>query len=340
MSKSVAAWLFICAALLFVTTQVGAITRLTESGLSMVEWKPITGAIPPLNDQDWQHEFTLYQASPQYQKVNAGMSLGDFKHIYFWEWLHRLLDRMLGVVYFIPFIWFWRREKISSAAKKPLAAIFLLGAAQGALGWFMVRSGLVNRPAVSHYLLAAHLMLALTIFCCLLRAGFVFSGVKALLARLAPLRNLVRLAVAFVAATMIWGAFTAGLRAGVLYGDTFPMMGNHLWPGEIFNLSPAWLNFFENPATVQFTHRCLAVLTFCLLLTTAVRGLKLNPGSKLLLALGIMAFVQVGLGISTLISHVNVAVATLHQAGAIIILALLMAILHNIPGKGETHESR
>lgn len=341
MQKSVATWLFICAALLFVTTQVGAITRLTESGLSMVEWKPVTGAIPPLNDADWQHEFTLYQASPQYQKVNAGMSLDDFKHIYFWEWLHRLLDRVLGLVYFIPFVYFLCKGKISGTAWKPLGAIFLLGAAQGALGWYMVKSGLVNRPAVSHYLLAAHLMLALTIFCCLLRAGFIFSGVKGLLEKLAPMRNLVRVAAAFVATTMVWGAFTAGLRAGVLYGDAFPMMGNHLWPGEMFDLSPAILNFFENPAAVQFTHRVLAVLTFCLLLTTSIRGLKANPGSKLLLALGIMSFVQVGLGISTLLSHVNVAVATLHQAGAIIILALLMAILHNvpcIPCKGKTDE--
>jgi cytochrome c oxidase assembly protein subunit 15 len=336
MSKSVAVWLFLCAALLFVTTQVGAITRLTESGLSIVEWKPVTGALPPLNAEDWKQEFSHYQTSPQYKKVNAHMTLEDFKGIYFWEWLHRLLDRLLGMVYFLPLAWFWKAGKIPSSAKKPLAGIFILGAVQGTLGWYMVKSGLESRPAVSHYLLAAHLMLAVTILCCLLRMAFIFSVVPSG-EKLSPVRNLVRVAVALVAITMVWGAFTAGLRAGVLYGDSFPWMGVHLWPGEMFSLSPALVNFFENPAAVQFTHRVLAVLTFCTLLITASRGLLLNPASKLFAALGIMAFVQVGLGITTLVTHVNVAIATLHQAGAIIILALLMALLHNIPCKGETH---
>lgn len=338
MSKSVALWLFVCAAFLFVTTQVGAITRLTESGLSIVEWKPVTGALPPLNAKDWQHEFSLYQTSPQYKKVNEGMGLQDFKKIFFWEWLHRLLDRLLGLVYFIPLVWFWK--EIPPGRRKPMAGIFLLGAGQGVLGWVMVKSGLESRPAVSHYLLAAHLMLAVTIFCCLLRMAFVFKSEPSLPAKLSPLRNWVRIAVAFVATTMVWGAFTAGLRAGVLYGDTFPWMGKHLWPGEIFDLSPVLLNFFENPATVQFTHRILAVLTFCVLLVTATRGLLLNPGTKLLAALGFMAFIQVGLGITTLVSHVAIPVATVHQAGAIIILALLMALLHNIPHKGEANASR
>ena len=340
MSKSVASWLFICAALLFVTTQVGAITRLTESGLSIVEWKPVTGALPPMNDGDWQHEFTLYQTSPQYKKVNTGMTLEDFKHIYFWEWLHRLLDRVLGMVYFLPFAWFWKAGKIPAAAKKPLIGIFLLGAAQGTLGWAMVKSGLESRPAVSPYLLAAHLMLAVTIYCCLLRMGFIFSVTPGAAAqKLLPLRRLVRAAVAMVTVTMTWGAFTAGLRAGVLYGDTFPLMGAHLWPGEMFHLSPVLLNFFENPAAVQFTHRILAVLTFFLLVAVASKGRSLQDASRLrrlLVALWVMAFSQVGLGIATLLTHVNVAVATLHQAGALIIMTLLMALLHNIPRKGET----
>lgn len=342
--KSVALWLFMCALFVFVTTQVGAITRLTESGLSIVEWKPVTGALPPMNGQAWQEEFARYQTSPQYQKVNAGMTLEDFKKIYFWEWLHRLLDRLLGLVYFIPFVWFWKAGKIPAHAKKPLTGIFLLGAAQGALGWIMVKSGLESRPAVSHYLLAAHLMLAVTIFCCMLRMAFIFNGhPSAVSEKLLPLRKLVRVAVGLVATTMIWGAFTAGLRAGVLYGDTFPLMGIHLWPGEIFHLSPVLLNFLENPAAVQFTHRVLAIATFSILVIVAAKGrtIKLQPPVRqLLTALWIMACAQVGLGIGTLLTHVNIIVATLHQAGAIIILALLMALLHNIPRTGGKHATR
>lgn len=357
MSRSLALWLFICAAMLFLTTQVGAVTRLTESGLSIVEWKPVTGAIPPLDDAAWNREFTLYQHSPQYRQVNAGMSLEEFKHIYFWEWLHRLLDRVLGLIYFIPLVLFWKQDKIPDTAKKPLVGIFALGMMQGVLGWVMVKSGLVDRPAVSPYLLAAHLMLAVTIFCCLLRMGFVFSVMpEAAAEKIMPLRKLARGAVAMVAVTMVWGAFTAGLRAGQLYNDTFPLMGNHLWPGEMFHDTPWWSNFFTNPAAVQFTHRVLGVLTFFKLLMVAVRGLSLKAtqrrsGAKeisgafaprlncLLTALLVMAFVQPGLGIATLLTHVNSTVATTHQAGALIIMALLMALLHNIPCKGDTHAS-
>ena len=339
MSKSVAIWLFACAAFVIVATQVGAITRLTESGLSIVEWKPVKGVLPPMNELQWQDEFGRYQTSPQYQQVNAGMSLEDFKKIFFWEWLHRLLDRLLGLAYFLPLVWFWKTGKIPTDRKKPLVGIFLLGAAQGALGWLMVKSGLESRPSVSHYLLAAHLLLAMLIFCCMLRMAFVFNGSRAPGSdALLPIRSLVCLAVGLVVVTMTWGAFTAGLRAGVLYGDTFPMMGDHLWPGEMFSLSPAWHNFFENAAAVQFTHRMLAVVTFVVLMVLSVKGLMLKSSSLLrlsLIALCVMACAQVGLGIATLVTHVNIVVATLHQAGAIIILALLMALLHNIPRKGD-----
>ena len=350
-----ALWLFTCAAALFLITLVGAVTRITESGLSIVDWKPVTGALPPLGDAAWSHEFSLYQTSPQYRQINAGMSLEDFKHIYFWEWLHRLLGRVIGLIYFIPLMWFWKKGQIPDAARKPLLGILALGFMQGALGWYMVKSGLVDQPAVSHYRLAAHLMLAVTIFCCLLRMGMIFSvppepGAEKLL----PLRSLVRGAVVMAGVTMVWGAFTAGLRAGLVYNDSFPMMGAHLWPGEMFYLAPWWNNFFENHAAVQFTHRILALLTFCTLLTVAVKGLSLNaaqrrsgakqiPGAfaprlnRLLTALWIMACVQVALGITTLLTHVNVVIATLHQAGALTIMALLMALLHNISDKGESY---
>ncbi len=340
-SSSVAVWLFTCAAALCLITLVGAVTRITGSGLSIVEWKPITGALPPLNEAAWSGEFSLYQTSPQYRQVNAGMTLEAFKHIYFWEWLHRLIGRAIGLIYFIPLVWFWKKGRIPDTAKKPLLGILALGFMQGALGWYMVKSGLVDQPAVSQYRLAAHLMLAVTIFCCLLRMGFIFSVTPEKAAvKLQPMRWLVRCAVALAAVTMTWGAFTAGLRAGWIYNDNFPMMGAHLWPGEMFHDAPWWINFFQNHAAVQFTHRALAVLTFCTLATVAAKGISLKGTLRqrqLLVALWVMAGTQVCLGIATLLTHVNVVVAALHQAGALTILALLMALLHNIPCKGDTH---
>ncbi len=342
---AVARWLFFCAAFVFFIAVVGAITRLTESGLSIVQWQPVMGAIPPLNRADWMHEFTLYKTSPQYKDINQGMSLGAFKHIFFWEWFHRLIDRLLGLIYAIPLIWFWRRGKISQDMKKPLLGILVLGGLQVLLGWYMVKSGLVHRPAVSHYRLAAHFMLAILIYCCFIRAGCLFGAAReAGSEKLVRLRNLARLAVGAVAVTMTWGAFTAGLRAGLLYDDSFPYMGEHLWPGEMFFRTPWWINFFDNPAAVQFTHRVLAVTTASILLLLAVKGRALLPPprlKRLLTGLALMAFVQVGLGVSVLLTHVNIIVAVSHQAGAMTIMALLMLLLHNIPReKGpDTHAS-
>lgn len=338
LNKNIARWLFTAASALFIITLVGAITRITESGLSMVEWKPITGALPPLNDAAWQHEFRLYQTSPQYLKVNAGMNLEEFKRIFFWEWLHRLIGRTIGLIYFLPFLWFWKKNQIPEEMKNPLLGILFLGFMQGALGWYMVASGLVDKPAVSHYRLAAHLMLAVTIYCCLLRAGFVFGVRRDARAKiLLPLRGLARFAAGIVAVTMVWGAFTAGLRAGMVYNDSFPFMGDHLWPGELLHDTPWWINFLENHAAVQFTHRVLALSSFLTLLALAARGLFISasPGlDRLFTALWIMACVQVGLGITTLLTHVNVVIATLHQAGALAVLGLLMALLHQIPNRG------
>jgi cytochrome c oxidase assembly protein subunit 15 len=332
-SKALSRWIFSCAALVFLIMVVGAVTRLTESGLSIVEWKPVTGALPPLSEADWARAFELYQTSPQYQQVNAGMSLGDFKGIYFWEWLHRLIGRLIGIAYALPLAWFWYKKRVPAAARKPLLGILALGALQGAMGWYMVASGLVDRPAVSHYRLAAHLMLAVLIFCCLLRMGLRLSVPRAAGARaLGSLRPWIRAATGLVAVTMVWGAFVAGLRAGVIYNDNFPLMGAHIWPGEIFYISPWWINFFENHATVQFTHRVLALLTTLSVLALAARGLFFNASrhlNVLFAALWGMVCVQVGLGITTLVTHVNIVAATLHQAGALAVLGLFMLLLHH-----------
>ncbi len=337
-ATSVAVWLFTCAAALFLITLVGAVTRITESGLSIVEWKPVTGALPPSSEKDWSHEFSLYQTSPQYKKVNVGMSLDDFKKIYFWEWLHRLFGRLIGVMYALPLVWFWMGGDIPVEARKPLLGILALGFLQGLMGWLMVSSGLVDQPAVSHYRLAAHLMLAVVIFCSLLRMGLRFSVTPDPAAeKLSPLRGAILAAVVVTAVTMVWGAFVAGLRAGVIYNNDFPMMGAHVWPGEIFALLPVWSNFFENHAAVQFIHRVLAVLTLGQMLYVLVKSSFLHGparAGRLLMFLWIMVCIQAGLGVITLLSHVNIVGATLHQAGALALLALLMALLHDIPRKG------
>lgn len=318
MDKLISRWLFICAAAVFIMALVGAITRLTESGLSIVEWKPITGALPPLSESAWVQEFSLYQSSPQYALVNKGMSLAEFKDIYFWEWLHRLIGRLIGILYFIPFAYFWVRKRIPQDAKRPLLIILALGFLQGAMGWYMVKSGLIDRPSVSHYRLAAHLGLAFILFSALLYMGLRFSVVSKQV-----LRSRLLLGVfALVAITMVWGAFTAGLRAGLVYNDMFPFMGEHLWPSEMFEG-----NFLENHAAVQFTHRLLAVVTAVTGLTLAFKMRNALPQLCALLAL--MLAVQVSLGIATVVTSVNIIPAVLHQAGALMLLAILTAFVYH-----------
>jgi cytochrome c oxidase assembly protein subunit 15 len=338
MKKSVSIWLFICAFAVFLMALIGAVTRLSESGLSIVEWKPITGALPPMNEAEWMEAFNHYQTSPQYLKINEGMSLLDFKHIFFWEWLHRLWGRLIGMIYFIPFVYFMVRRKIPASAKNALWGILGLGFLQGAMGWYMVKSGLVDMPAVSHYRLAAHLGLAFVIFCALFRMGLILSPLPREDGKgERTLRLWVKATLILVAITMTWGAFVAGLRAGLIY-NTFPLMGNHFIPVEILDLQPWWINFFENHAAVQFTHRLLALSSFILMVFTAVTGVRRSESllsRKLFLALGGMAFAQVGLGIATLLTSVNLAIATLHQAGALVILMILMSLLHLL--KENTH---
>lgn len=332
----IARWLFVCAGSVFLMALIGAITRLTESGLSIVEWKPVTGAVPPLNPAEWAKAFDAYKKSPQFLKVNSGMTLPEFQRIFFWEWLHRLWGRVVvGVIYFVPLCWYWLRGALPSAAKPEFAFILLLGLGQGLMGWMMVKSGLVDQPAVSHYLLAAHLMLAFLIYAAMFRLGLSFGlEPERDAGRLTRLRGLVQLALLLAVTTMIWGAFVAGLRAGLLYNDTFPMMGQYPWPLEGFQVNPPVMALFMDPATVQFTHRVLAVGTFCAIMLLFFRAGPFNPPPRLRRLFGALAFMglaQVGLGISTLLTHVNIIVATLHQAGALVILTLLVWLLHELP---------
>ncbi len=314
-------WLMGCAMMVLAMAVIGAITRLTESGLSITEWRPLIGALPPLNEAQWAHVFDLYRQTPEYLHKNKGMSLEDFQYIFFWEWFHRLWGRLIGLAFALPLIWFAVKRRIPAGYGWRFFGFLILGGLQGAMGWYMVQSGLVDRPAVSHYRLAAHLGLAFLIYALLFRTALDFI---ALPASLAPhraeksdktTRVLGLVCLALLANTVIWGAFTAGLDAGLIY-NSFPLMGGRFFPHDAGFLSPFWMNFVESHAGVQFAHRWLAMTTAAFILAYAWR--------VRFAALGVMVVVQAGLGIATLLSHVQIGLAAAHQAGAFILLSLLI----------------
>ncbi|MDE1148759.1 MAG: COX15/CtaA family protein [Azospirillaceae bacterium] len=325
--RAIGIWLLVCAAMVFAMAVIGAITRLTESGLSITEWKPVAGALPPLGQAAWAEEFAKYQATPEYALKHSGMDLAQFKGIFFWEWFHRLVGRLIGVVFLLPFLFFAFTRRVPRSLVPRLIVLFILGGLQGALGWYMVKSGLVNRPDVSHYRLAAHLSLAVLIYVAMLATAvpLLFPQASATLhAKRATLRRHAGIAMALVATTMVWGAFTAGLDAGMAY-NTWPLMNGTLAPEEMWNLSPAWLNFLENTAAVQFTHRWLAILTGLVVWSYAIRALSAGVQGRvrsLAIAVAAMVLVQIGLGITTLLLFVPVHVAATHQAGALVLLGL------------------
>ncbi len=337
-TRAVALWLFFCAASVFCMALIGAVTRLTESGLSIVEWKPVTGALPPLDMAGWQREFELYQQSPQYQKVNAGMTLAEFKNIYFWEWIHRLWGRLIGLFYLLPFLWFWKQGRLPRDSMPAFLGVLALGFLQGGMGWYMVKSGLVDTPAVSHYRLAAHLMLAFLIYGCLFRLGLAFAlAPEKDAARVVPLRRFIRAALVLAALVMTWGAFVAGLDAGMVY-NTFPMMNGYWFPPEMLQYSPVWQAFFEEPATVQFTHRVLALLLLVKISFLVWKSFSYHPPQRirrLFIALGAVTVAQGALGIATLLTQVHLHVAVMHQAGALAVLTVLVWLLHEIPNIRE-----
>lgn len=309
---------------------VGAITRLSESGLSMVEWRPLMGALPPMSEAEWNRVFDLYKDSPEYQKENFWMDVSDFKNIFFWEWFHRLLGRLIGLFYAVPFLFFMIKGWIPSGYKLKLFGIFLLGGAQGVMGWYMVKSGLVDMPAVSHYRLTAHLSLAFLIFAVMLWVGMTFyKTAKYKTPR--PDSALFThgwVTLGFLILTIFWGAYTAGLDAGLVYTDTFPKMGENWIPEEVWFYDPIWANFFENHAGVQFVHRWLAMSTAVVIVSYAVHAGTKKRKELCFPALGAFVFVQLALGIATLFSHVHLHVAVTHQAGAVILLMLLVLCLH------------
>jgi cytochrome c oxidase assembly protein subunit 15 len=310
---------------------VGAITRLTESGLSMVEWRPLIGFMPPLNEAEWTRVFDLYKQTPEFQKVNFWMGIEDFKKIFFWEWFHRVLGRLIGLAYGLPLLWFWLRGTIPQGFKPRLIGFLILGGLQGCMGWYMVKSGLVDEPSVSHYRLAAHLGLAFLIFSLLLKTALDLMPQKQTSPAPSPaLKKHAWIALFFLILTIFWGAYTAGLDAGLIYNDTFPKMGETWLPYEMNLYQPYFVNFFENHAGVQFIHRWLAMLTTVVIVSFSVHAHIRKQAAWQTHALAGCVIVQLILGIATLMSQVDLTLAVLHQANALILLGLLVVNLQRL----------
>ncbi len=330
-ARPVAIWLLACCAMIFAMVVIGGVTRLTESGLSITEWKPVEGAIPPLTQQAWQEAFEKYQQIPEYRLRNDGMTLAEFKNIFWWEYVHRLWGRLIGFVFFVPLVWFVLRGHVRGRLAWQLGGIFVLGGLQGALGWYMVQSGLADRVDVSPYRLTAHFGLAIAIYAATLWTALDLLRPAATTAtrstrRLGP-ASLAFCALAFV--TMLSGGFVAGLDAGFTY-NTFPLMDGRLVPAGYLDEQPWWLNLFENVAAVQFNHRLLAITTLvsAIGLWWATRAAPWPATRALGNAVAAMALAQVALGIATLLLVVPIPLAAAHQGGAVILLSLALALAH------------
>jgi len=331
--RLVATWLFAVAAMIFAMVVIGGITRLTESGLSITEWKPLSGVIPPLDEAAWQQEFDHYKLIPEFQKLRPDMTLAEFKGIYWWEYVHRLWGRTIGLAFALPGLWLLWRGRIRPELRPRLALLFVLGGLQGALGWFMVKSGLSVRTDVSQYRLVAHLLFALLIYGTTLWTAFgLIWPTPRPLPGAAGLRRHVLVLLILVIGMLTTGGFTAGLDGGKIY-NTFPLMGGELVPGDILAHVPLWANPFENPTTAQFIHRWLAMIVAATVLVLWLRrgGLPEEARLPLHLVAG-MAALQVCLGISTLLLVVPIPLAATHQAGAVMLLSLTLFALHSLRG--------
>lgn len=332
--RQVAAWLFVCCAMIFCMVVVGGVTRLTHSGLSIVEWQPLVGAIPPLNEAEWQETFEKYQQTPEYKSVNLWMKLDDFKSIFWVEYAHRLLGRSIGLVFLLPFVYFLVRRRIPRSLTPQLVTMFVLGGLQGALGWYMVKSGLVSDPRVSQYRLTAHLGTAFLIYSYIfwVTLGIWAPRTQQPALQTAGLRRFAGVVALLIFGMALLGGLVAGLRAGFAY-NTFPLMGGRFIPDGLLELQPAWKNFFENITTVQFNHRMgawllmLAIPSFWL---AAQRSSLPAPARRASHALLTMFAVQVALGIGTLVMVVPVPLAAAHQGGALLLLTMALWVNHEL----------
>ncbi len=337
-NRPVGRWLFLCAGMVFAMAIIGAITRLTESGLSMVEWRPLIGWLPPLSEAEWMRVFGLYQESPEFRLLNSSMDLAAFKQIFFWEWLHRVWGRLIGLAFAVPMVVFALRRQIPADLWPWVLVAFALGAGQGVWGWYMVQSGLVDQPSVSQYRLAGHLSLAFIIFALLLWMGCrAYRIPRAGLRVGEPPTTGLLVSVALVTVTVIWGAMVAGLDAGLAY-NTFPLMDGAVFPDAGLSIIPWWANLFENTALVQFIHRWLAIGTLVAILWSGhsvVRSASDTTTKRLGVGLIAMACLQVGLGIATLLTFVALPLAALHQAGAFVLVGLLTLVFYRLLGAPE-----
>ncbi len=323
-------WLLVVYAMIAGMVLIGGITRLTGSGLSMVEWHPLMGALPPMGDAQWHSVFEKYQASPQYQQVNQWMTLADFKRIFFWEWFHRLFGRLIGLVFFVPWVVFLIRGTLKGSLLKKTGLAFVLGGLQGLLGWFMVKSGLVDMPQVSHYRLAAHLSLALVVACYVAWLAFDLTW-----PRVEPsdkAKNLVKWvwgSIALVALQTVYGAFMAGSRAGYLF-STFPDMNGEYLPFKLMQNTTTAMNYLDHPVAIHFMHRNLAYVATIAVLGVWVKGRNICP-PRARLGLNLMAamvLTQLTLGIWTVMSGVQLHVAVAHQGGALLLLTFGVFTAH------------
>ena len=323
-------WLFVCCGFVFAIVVVGGITRLTHSGLSIVQWQPVAGVVPPLDDAEWQAEFARYKTSPEYRERNFDMTLAGFKSIFWWEYGHRLLGRFIGVVFLLPFLWFLARRAISPPIAWRLAGIFALGGLQGALGWFMVKSGLVDDPRVSSVRLAAHLGTAFLIYAAMLWLALgLATGFRRREPRPARVRAAVLAAMVFV--MVLTGALVAGIHAGSAY-NTWPTMNGDFMPPGLWVIDPWWVNLVNNITLVQLDHRLLAYAIAVVAFTLAWRVLTDRSSDakerRWAWALAIAVALQVAAGITTLVMHVPLPLAALHQSGALIVFTCALGLLH------------
>jgi len=328
--RRIALWLLACATVILGMILLGGVTRLTNSGLSMVEWKPLMGAIPPLNQGDWQQLFLKYQQFPEYQKINLGMTLEEFKVIFMYEYLHRVLGRLIGIIFIVPFAYFYFTRSISPQLLPKLLVMLLLGGCQGLLGWYMVKSGLIDVPHVSQYRLTAHLGLAVLIYAFIIWTALqLINPPSKQPSGLAKSACILSVLIFFM---ILSGGFVAGTKAGYAY-PTWPLMGDSFIPNGLYDMSPAWLSAFEDITTIQFNHRIFAYVITLSMLGFAIRALKAKVTGKVRTGVYCMLcllVIQICLGISTLVFYVPVAVAAAHQVGAVALLTATLFVSHSL----------
>ena len=318
--KSITIWLYSTCILILAMIALGGVTRLEGAGLSMVSWRPLTGWLPPLTQSAWDQAFGLYKTSPEFKQINFMFSLSDFKTIFWLEYLHRLLGRLMGLVFFVPGVFFWIKGWLTQQLKRRFVGMLLLGGSQGLMGWYMVKSGLVDQPHVSPYRLAGHLFLALALYVWIFWTALSLNP-KARNPTSSVQRLFLWLLVPLTL-TIFYGALVAGLKAGLIY-NTFPLMNGTMLPEDGWALMPWYKNLFENPAMVQFIHRWLACGTAVVIFGACVYAKRTTTSPALkraLLCVQLAILMQVALGIATLLTHVPTTLAILHQLGAVAVL--------------------